>query len=95
MDRAEFIRRSEQICSSISFGVELEYEGIMKLITDKFIEKNLNQWNSKGDTSLKSGGEITSPIMTDEKRCWQELKKVCEHLSKRKADTLHNSEGLL
>lgn len=79
--------------SDLTFGVELEYEGIMKLITDKFIEKNLNQWNSKRDTSLKSGGEITSPIMTDEKRCWQELKKVCEHLSKRKADTLHNAGG--
>jgi len=79
--------------SDLTFGVELEYEGIMRSITNKFIEKNLREWNSKGDGSLSSGGEITSPIMTDEIRYWQELKKVCEHLSKRKADTLHNAGG--
>lgn len=31
--------------------------------------------------------------MIDEIRYWQELKKICEHLSRRKADTLHNAGG--
>lgn len=79
--------------SNITFGVELEYEGIMRSITNKFIEKNLREWHSKGDGSLSSGGEITSPVMTDEIRYWQELKKVCNHLSKRNADTYHNAGG--
>ena len=79
--------------SDVTFGVELEYEGILRTITNMFIEKNLTEWDSKCDRSLSSGGEITSPVMTDEIKYWQELQKVCEHLSRRKADTLHNAGG--
>lgn len=77
----------------VTFGVEIEYEKILKSATDKFISKNLKNWRSKSDGSLISGGEITSPVMSDDIRYWKELKKVCEHLSKRKADTLHNAGG--
>lgn len=79
--------------NDVTFGVELEYEGILRSVTNKFVEKNLRDWHSKGDGSLSSGGEITSPVMIDEIRYWQELKKICEHLSRRKADTLHNAGG--
>lgn len=79
--------------NDVTFGVELEYEGILRSVTNKFVEKNLRDWHSKGDCSLSSGGEITSPVMIDEIRYWQELKKICEHLSRRKADTLHNAGG--
>lgn len=77
----------------ITFGVEIEYEKALRLITNRFVDKNLKGWYSAGDGSLSSGGEITSPIMTDEIKYWQELQKVCNHLSKRKADTLHNAGG--
>lgn len=77
----------------VTIGVEIEYEGILKKFTDKFIENNLSEWNSKRDGSLNSGGEITSPVMTDEKKYWQELKMVCDYLTKRRADTLHNAGG--
>lgn len=77
----------------VTFGVEIEYEKILKSATDVFISKNLKNWRSKSDGSLISGGEITSPVMSDDIRYWKELKKVCEHLSKRKADTLHNAGG--
>ena len=79
--------------NDVTFGIEIEYEGILKSLTDNFIAKNLRDWNSKSDGSLSSGGEITSPVMSDDIRYWKELKKVCEHLSKRKADTLHNAGG--
>lgn len=79
--------------NTVTFGVELEYEEIDKKIVDKFIKKELKEWISKRDDSLTRGGEITSPIMTDEIKYWQELKKVCEYLSRKKADTLHNAGG--
>lgn len=79
--------------NDVTFGVELEYESVPRTITDKFIKKNLMEWNSKSDGSLNSGGEITSPIMKDNPKYWQELKKVCEFLSKKRADTFHNAGG--
>ena len=79
--------------SDVTFGIELEYEGILKFITDKYIKENLKEWNSKKDGSLRTGGEIASPIMTDDLKWWHELKTVCDYLSKRKADTLHNAGG--
>ena len=79
--------------SNITFGVELEYEKLFKRKTDKFIKNNLPDWKSKSDGSLNSGGEITSPIMKDNPKYWQELKKVCEFLSKKRADTSNNAGG--
>lgn len=43
MDRAEFLRRSEQICSSISFGVELEFCGITRRCAALVIESELQK----------------------------------------------------
>lgn len=78
---------------NLTFGVELEYEGIRKKDTDKFIKDNLDGWTSKKDGSLFTGGEITSPVMIDDIKYWEELKKVCKNLSKRNADTSHNAGG--
>lgn len=77
----------------VTIGVEIEYEGILKKFTDRFIENKLNGWYSKTDGSLSSGGEITSPVMTDKTGYWKELKMVCDYLTKRGADTLHNAGG--
>ena len=40
----------------VTFGVEIEYEKILKSATDVFISKNLKNWRSKSDGSLISGG---------------------------------------
>ncbi len=77
----------------VTIGVEIEYEGILKMVTDKFIENKLTGWQSKRDGSLSSGGEITSPVMTDKVEYWKELKMVCDYLTKKRADTLHNAGG--
>ena len=79
--------------SNLTFGVELEYENVSKETIDKYVEKNLYDWNSKSDCTVESGGEVTSPIMTDQKKYWQELKKICDFLSEKKADTMHNAGG--
>ena len=77
----------------VTFGVEIEYEGIQKRIVDKYIAKNFWDWISKMDGSLNSGGEINSPILHDDKKSWEELKTVCHFLKNKHADTLHNAGG--
>ena len=42
----------------------------------------LRNWKIVDDSSLDSGVEINSPILTDSKECWEELKKVCKMASK-------------
>lgn len=86
-------RDALNLSNDVTFGVEIEYEGILKTNTDKYIEKNLRHWSSKCDGSLDSGGEVTSPVMTDNPEYWKELRMICNHLTKRKADTLHNAGG--
>ena len=86
-------RNTLNLPRNLTFGVELEYEGISKKVTDKFIKDNLDGWTSKKDGSLFTGGEITSPVMIDDIKYWVELKKVCKNLSKRNADTSHNAGG--
>lgn len=76
-----------------TFGVEIEYEGLLKMITDKFVQKKLPNWDSKIDGSLINGGEVSSTILHDGIECWKELKLICDHLKKRGADTTHNAGG--
>ena len=86
-------RNTLNLPNNLTFGVELEYEGFNRMHSSKFIKKNLEGWVSKSDGSLFTGGEITSPIMIDDKKYWEELKKICDFLTKKKADTLHNAGG--
>lgn len=77
----------------VTFGIEIEYENVLRIIVTHFVNKNLSEWISKEDGSLTSGGEITSPIMTDKPIYWQELKMICDYLTKKNADTCHNAGG--
>lgn len=86
-------REKLDLPNNVTFGVEIEYENVYKKSVDKFIKNNLTGWNSKDDGSLKFGGEITSPVMVDKLQYWQNLKIVCEYLSKKKANTLNNAGG--
>ena len=77
----------------VTFGVEIEYEKMFDSKTRKFIKKNLQDWKFKLDASLVGGGEIISPIMTDDIKHWKELEIICNHLNRIRADTLHNAGG--
>lgn len=79
--------------SDITFGTEIEYEGIFKYKTDCYVKMNLSNWHSDSDCSLSTGGEITSPIMTDAPKYWNELGSVCKYLSEAGADTSHQAGG--
>ena len=77
----------------ITFGVEIEYENASRFITDAYIKTKYPSWQSKSDASVRSGGEIISPIMTDKKEYWEQLKKICDHLSRRRVSTSGNAGG--
>mgnify|MGYP005780111251 CR=1 FL=1 len=77
----------------VTFGVEIEYENLLKTFVDKYVTKNLESWDSKYDLSVKLGGEISSPILHNDLESWKELKQICDYLKKKKADTGVNTGG--
>lgn len=70
------------------FGYEptkIKWDSKNKYIIDRYKKWSLKndatvQTHTKENIFLKFGGEITSPIMSNEKKCWQELKLVCDML---------------
>lgn len=86
-------REKLDLPNNVTFGIEIEYENVFKKMVDKFVKNNLKKWKSINDDSLSFGGEITSPIMVDEIEYWQDLKIVCEYLSKKRANTSNNAGG--
>lgn len=77
----------------VSFGVEIEYEQLLKSNVDSYVEKFQDNWISKHDGSLRLGGEINSPVMFDHPKYWNELKNICDFLKRYHADTLHRAGG--
>ena len=45
---------------------------------DEAVPVDYTQWRFERDNSLKSGGEIVSPILYDEPESWEKLDKICE-----------------
>lgn len=86
-------RDSLNLKEDVTFGVEIEYEGIRRSIMASYIERKLSNWNSKTDGSLNSGGEITSPIMVDKLEYWKELKLICDYLSRNRANMSSRAGG--
>lgn len=66
--------------SSITFGLELEFEQAMRnRICDRLKQYFHNDsWKIKDDDSLDDGAEINSPILKDTEKSWKDLQKVCE-----------------
>ena len=68
-----------------AFGLEVEYEEIYKAQMDYFVLKNLDKWFSKEERDFTIGGEVISPILNDNKKTWEDLKKLCEYLKNKNA----------
>lgn len=86
-------RGSLNLSEDVTFGVEIEYEDIKKDKIDSYISHHINKWISKEDGSLRPGGEINSPIMTDKVEYWKELKFICDYLSQERANMSCNAGG--
>lgn len=81
------------IPSDITFGLELEYEDLEREKVTNFLDANFASWKSTTDGSLRYGGEIDSPKMTDSRLYWLELKKICEFLRENHANTSKSAGG--
>ncbi len=66
---------------SLSFGPEVEYEGLLWKEIDKYIKSNYRGYANKEDKTVPGGGEIASPTCTDKKIVWRKLKEICEFLT--------------
>lgn len=86
-------RDNLDIKDNITFGIEIEYESLLKIFIDKYIKKNYSSWKVKSDESLILGSEIISPVMNDEIIYWKQLKEICIYLKKRNVITDDNAAG--
>lgn len=87
-------RDSLNLSDNLTFGVEIEYENVSNINeVDRFIDEEFYSWKSGSDGTVEKGGEIRSPIMSDDVKYWQDLKKICDFLTSKKADTSHNAGG--
>lgn len=86
-------RKSLGLNENVTFGIEIEYERMIKYFVDKFIRKNYPYWISKKDESLTFGGEIASPIMKDEIKYWKQIKEICTYLKTKHVITDDGAAG--
>lgn len=86
-------RNNLNLSSNVTFGIEIEYEYLNHNKVDKYLLKKYPSWNSKMDQSLYFGGEITSPIMKDEIKYWNELREICIYLKNNDANVRRNAGG--
>jgi hypothetical protein len=87
-------RESLGIEENITFGFEIEFESYARDKVSTFInEHQLSGWECIKDGSLTNGGEVRTPIMTDNKKYWQELQLICRYLKKNNVDTCGNAGG--
>lgn len=78
----------------VTFGTEIEYEGVFQFLLDAYTGTCFKDWNSRYDGSLGIiGGETVSPIMHDDKKSWDELKRVCHFLKGWNANTYEKAGG--
>ncbi len=86
-------RETLNLPKRLTFGIEIEYEGIISTFVNFFIKREFPEWDSRKDLSLKFGGEIVSDILNDDIETWKKLKTVCMYLKKKNAITNKNAGG--
>ena len=88
-----YYRDSLSLQEFVTFGIEIEYEKFKREKVDNYTIRTLKKWHSDDDSTLKMGGEVTSPILTDSLTTWKELRKICNYLRKNKVYTKGNAGG--
>ncbi len=85
-------RKGLNLPQNVTFGVEIEYENVQKdlishlLNEEEFYNPNFVGWRNKTEIDIvefdengdEYNGEVTSPILTDKKVNWLNLKKALE-----------------
>lgn len=89
-------RSSLNLPDDITFGIEIEYENIIKdtiswiLNEEVLFNDNLKGWNNKTELDIgeynklgeEINGEVTSPILTDKIKTWKELRYILDILNR-------------
>lgn len=77
------------IPNNITFGTELEFDNCDNKVIKKQLSKyNLkSSWLTKEEPSIKNGGEVVSPILTNTEEAWINLKAVCDILKNKANNT--------
>ena len=76
------LRKKLGLETTITFGLELEFENAMRnRIDNKIRENGLTSWLLKSDSTLNNGAEINSPILKDDFSAWNNLEKICTIVS--------------
>lgn len=88
-------RESLEIDEHITFGFEIEYEGLSEEVVDEYFSaEKFKSWESGYDGSIGDvGGEIRTTIMHDSKQYWLDLQEVCRFLKINKANACGNAGG--
>ena len=77
------------IPNDITFGTELEFDNCDNKVIKKQLSKyNLkSSWLTKEEPSIKNGGEVVSPTLTNTEEAWTNLKIVCDILKNKASNT--------
>ena len=77
------------IPNNITFGTELEFDNCDNKVIKKQLSKyNLkSSWLTKEEPSIKNGGEVVSPTLTNTEEAWTKLKIVCDILKNKASNT--------
>jgi len=86
-------RDSLELNESVTLGFEIECEEIPFIKTQSFLRQNYSKWLLETDGSLTNGGEVKTPILHDEYKYWQEVKKVCLYLKEHNVNTSRKAGG--
>lgn len=88
------LRLNLNLSKNITFGIEIEFEEAKREIIEKDLATTFpdNSWKVVNDGSLKNGGEINSPVLTNNKHTWTDLERVCSIVSNN-ASILDNCGG--
>ncbi len=86
-------RKTLGLPSSVSFGLELEYENLNEILVSSYIDAELDSWESGTDGTVNSGGEVRSPKLHDTVEAWKELQIICRYLKSNGATTLNKAGG--
>ena len=79
------LRDSIGVSADYTIGLELEFEfEFIKSFSylKEFISTNFSNWEVKSDNSLRNGAEIISPVSSDTREFWENLKLICLKLDK-------------
>ena len=73
-------RNSLGLNNSVTFGTEIEYEGVNKEIVDKIIDENFTSFKSMTEPNIHVGGEVVSIPLRDNINNWTDLKDILKLL---------------